>query len=273
MLLNADKSLPRFVVSSLVLGSLNWLTWTMTTLQATWRKYVEGTTIKALSEQPGAKLYYRNSRTLKILLREIYPPIIAVLHARLFDQAAQQVLSGLPPLGVKVISTLLAMLVYQATALSTRNFDIRQMKDCAEAAESTFVLDGLLASSSFTALRWLGKGINGQLLTDILHKVSLSLTASGRIVMGLNALGVSAVIHQAFATFASGSDTSVLSFYLAEAQAAKVAKQLIPLSIGLSILLPALQCRARFATVLDQIKLDSEVPRRSVSAIGVTELS
>ena len=266
-----SRALARFIALAGVLGSLNWLTWMMTDLQATWRKYVEGAMLKALADQPGVNYLYRNAGALRILLREVYPPVLALIRTRVFDQATQQVLQplGLQPLLVNAISKLLSLWVYEATALTARNFDIRQMKDGADSAGSVLAMEGWLASSRLHLVRWVGRGLNGQLLADILVKLQLSATASGRIVTAINALGLAAMVQAGLMSFVSVRDTSVLSFYLPLKQASHLSQTLIPLKTTLIILLPALQAYIRAPMVIDQLtkdrlSLQQIVPERPV---------
>lgn len=259
----------RLSVGATILGSFDWLAWMMGDLQATWRKYTEGTDIKQLRQQPIVNHLYRSEK-LNIVVRELYPVVTGIVRAQAFYQALQ----GLLPQtgGAKALAFALSALIYEASALTTRNFEIQHMHDC---SDGSYSMQSYWVESALNPVRFLGKTINGQLLADGLEKLHFSPLASARVIATLNAVGLAALIQRVFtnnitssdlAKVQNGTEAMVLEFYAGVERAVALSKKIAPLTIGLAIFLPAIQAYTRITMVAEQIKKDRLQDVRRVTA-------
>lgn len=269
-------SVPRLVVGGVVLGTLNWMGWGVVNLQATWRKYIEGTQISPLADQPVVRYLYRHSRALSVFLRETYPPAVAIIAAQAFFQALQVPTPAFEPRVKNAIVVFLSVWVFLGGASMNRNFDIRQIKDCVTAQGLDFSMQGILAGSQYAVLRLLGKALNGQLLGDGLDRLGVPPKAIAYIVAALQTLGMGALISRGLEQYLSSFHADrglLLHVILGPKAAVEAAKTAVPLLMPIAITLSAVQSLTKVATVTDQLEKDYAPRERQTQIVPVLGVS
>lgn len=275
-----NKNIGLVILAGMIIGTINFIVNMLTEVPISFRQHAQycdeqGKAIKPIFKQPLVEGFYNQAKKLGIFMREVYPPVNGIIRTVAGVQTLNTFINPTTPIARFLLGLSTAPLMYTSTSYVCTYFDVAHLRDNMRATGDVFSLENAFSQNESTAIRAVGRTLNGGILLDGLEKIGISVKMSLVFLLAVNVFSffslILNILHQYISTdnasrIVNCEEAQMTCFLAGEEEARNIGNLIEPVVVALAATLGFFSTAARVKKVYDNT---SEVQYRNTNIVQV----